>query len=134
MTGRPSKYDPAFCDRVEELGRQGASVLECALELGVCKQTLFNWQEEHPEFLDALTRARAHRQVWWERVHRKCAQSGEGNAASIQFGLKNIAPEDYADKVDLNHGGQADNPMRAVTRIELVGVRPDDDDAQDTDT
>lgn len=123
---RPTKYDPAFCERVIELSKDGASLLECAHEIGVVKQTLLNWAEEHDEFLDALTRAKAARQIWWERVHRSCALTGQGNAASIQFGLKNIAPEEWAEKFDLNHGGQADNPV--VHRIERKIVRPDNRD------
>lgn len=132
--GRPTKYDPAFGDQIIDLAKGGASLLECALELGVCKQTLFNWADEHKAFLDAITRAKAYRQIWWEKVHRSCAATGEGNSSAIQFGLKNIAPEDYADKVDLNHGGQANNPVKTVTRIELVGVRAKDDDATDQDS
>ncbi len=114
---RPSKYDPAYCEQVIELAQDGASLLECAVTIGVEKKTLYNWAEDHPEFLHALTRAKQLRLVWWERVHRKCAQSGEGNAASIQFGLKNIGPEDYADKVDLNHGGQKGNPVTTEVNV-----------------
>ena len=132
--GRPTKYKQAYCDEIIELAKGGASLLECALEIGVCKQTFFNWGDEQPEFLDAITRAKAYRQIWWERIHRKCSETGEGNASSIQFGLKNIAPHDYADKLDLNHGGQDGNPMKTINRIELVGVCAKDDDAPNQDT
>ncbi|CAB4137608.1 hypothetical protein UFOVP319_47 [uncultured Caudovirales phage] len=68
--GRPSKYDPAYCDRVIELGNQGASIDEMAFELGVHDDTLRNWAGEHPEFFDAFTRAQLASQVWWERKGR----------------------------------------------------------------
>jgi hypothetical protein len=116
--GRPSKYDPKYGEDIVALATDGASLLECALEIGVSKQTLFNWGEEHPEFLDALNRAKAKRQIWWERVHRSCASTGTGNAASIMFGLKNIAPDDYKDNIGLNHGGQKDNPIKVVVTPE----------------
>lgn len=69
--GRPTKYDPAFCDRVVELGMQGASKTEIAFELGVVKNTLENWAAEHPDFLRAMTRAKEAEQVWWEREGRQ---------------------------------------------------------------
>ncbi len=32
-------------------------------------------------------------------------------------------PKRYGDKIDLNHGGQGDNPLQTVTRIELVPMK-----------
>jgi hypothetical protein len=66
--GRPSEYDPAFCDRAAEYVAQcktirkedGALLVDLpkiegfAKFLGVSKQTLHNWSEAHPEFVDAL--------------------------------------------------------------------------------
>lgn len=124
MAGRPSKYAPELCDQLVEMAKEGASLLECALELGVCKQTLFNWAEQHPEFLDAIKRAKAYRQVWWERVHRKCAMLGDGNSSAIQFGLKNIAPDDYRDKVEQEITGAGGGPMETVSKVEWVVVKP----------
>lgn len=37
-----------------------------AAALDVAKQTIYNWEKEHDEFLDALTRARELAQAWWE--------------------------------------------------------------------
>lgn len=68
--GRPTKYDPAFCDRVIELGDTGASIAEMAYECGVCRNTLKAWMDEHEEFLTAITRATLASQVWWERAGR----------------------------------------------------------------
>jgi transposase-like protein len=123
--GRPTKYKKELCDEVVRISQTGASLLECALEMGVCKQTLFNWADEHSEFLDALTRAKAARQVWWERVHRGNAVSGEGNAALVMFGLKNIAPDDYKDKQQLEHEG-------AVSLTVLTGVPERDTDGSES--
>lgn len=114
---RPTKYLPEYADTLVELAKGGASLLECALEIGVCKQTLFNWADAHPEFMDAITRAKAYRQVWWERVHRSCAMTGEGNSSAIQFGLKNIAPEDYRDKVEQELTGPGGGPVSVIERL-----------------
>ena len=69
--GRPSSYDPAYCDRVIELGREGCSVVEMAADIGVSRPTLEeNWPAAHPEFLEAFTRAKLLSQAWWERTGR----------------------------------------------------------------
>jgi hypothetical protein len=67
--GRPSDYRVEYCDRVIELGMQGASVIAMATDIGVSRNTLeLNWPAAHPEFREALEMARQHSQVWWERA------------------------------------------------------------------
>ena len=82
-TGRPSKYNPSFCQKVIDLGNEGASIDEMAFECGVHDDTLRNWAEEYQEFFDAFTRAKAASLVWWERKGRagmeKPAQEFQGN-------------------------------------------------------
>jgi len=66
--GRPSKYDPAFCERVIQLGKLGKSIEQIACELDVGTKTIYNWRDEHPEFLRALDMAREFEQNWWETI------------------------------------------------------------------
>jgi len=66
--GRPSKYDHAFCERVIQLGKLGKSVEQIACELDVGTKTIYNWRDEHPEFLRALDMAREFEQNWWETI------------------------------------------------------------------
>ena len=66
--GRPIKYDPAFCERVIQLGKLGKSVEQIACELDVGTKTIYNWRDEHPEFLRALDMAREFEQNWWETI------------------------------------------------------------------
>lgn len=98
--GRPSKYQPVYCDEIIELSKEGASEDECAITIGVCPQTFENWKVAHPEFLDACTRASAARKVWWERTSRKVACDG-GSAAMVIFSLTNIAPHQYASRKEV---------------------------------
>jgi hypothetical protein len=59
--GRPTKYDPSFCEEVDEyLATTGKEQMHLpkvesfAIWLDVSKKTLYNWAEEHPEFLHSL--------------------------------------------------------------------------------
>ena len=59
--GRPSKYDPIniikVVDYLKTTGREQTklpTVEGFAIYLGVSKKTLYNWADEHKEFLHAL--------------------------------------------------------------------------------
>jgi len=55
--GRPTKYDPAMCDRVIEYGRQGLSRTAIACELGISSALIPEWEMAHPDFLRAMNEA-----------------------------------------------------------------------------
>ena len=64
--GRPSKYDASYCELVLELGAKGKSKAQIAAAIGVSRPTIDAWCEQHPEFLDAIKRARDLALAWWE--------------------------------------------------------------------
>ena len=64
--GRPTKYDPAFCEIAIELGRQGKSRESICANLGIGWTTLNVWMETYPEFRDALDDAKILEQDYWE--------------------------------------------------------------------
>lgn len=64
--GRPSDYDPSYCDDVVEWGKVGKSRAWIAAALGVGRKTVWNWEQRHPEFLHAMDIARDFAQMWWE--------------------------------------------------------------------
>ena len=64
--GRPTTYDPAYCEKVIELGREGKSPAQIAGTLDIPRTTLLSWADAHQEFSTALTRAKELEQMWWE--------------------------------------------------------------------
>lgn len=103
--GRPSAYDPAFCQVVEDALAQGFSLAVAAGDVGVTRQTLDNWTKEHPEFFDAVRIGRAKGARVWEQRLAKLADTNEGNATGVIFGLKNRLPEDWKDKTEQELSG-----------------------------
>jgi transposase len=95
--GRPSKYDPAFCERVLELGREGKSKTQIAAAIDVSRVTLGTWGEQHPDFLAALKRARELELAWWENVGQKHMLAPGFNATAFIFQMKNRFREEYRD-------------------------------------
>ena len=64
--GRPSLYDPAYCQEVIELGKLGKSVEQIASRLGFSLRTMYEWRDVHVEFSHALEEAKQHELAWWE--------------------------------------------------------------------
>jgi len=64
--GRPTKYDPSYCQIAIELGRQGKSRESIAANLNVSWNTLNLWADAHPEFMEALNNAKTLEQDYWE--------------------------------------------------------------------
>jgi hypothetical protein len=66
--GQPTKYRPEYCDLLIEHMRQGLSFESFAAIVGTHKQTLYNWCDARPEFLDAKKRATELCRLWWEKA------------------------------------------------------------------
>lgn len=100
--GRPSKYDPAFCERVIAMGAEGKGVAEWASAFGVAKQRIYDWKEAHPEFRDAITRAETECQSWWESAGRVGMVSDKFNSAVWQKNMNCRFRDDWRDQTDVN--------------------------------
>ena len=66
--GRPTIYKPEYCDLVVEMLAEGASLTEFRAAVGgISRETMSNWKQANPEFLDALQKAEAVGQAYWEK-------------------------------------------------------------------
>lgn len=113
VIGRPTKYDPRYCDEVIRCCTGGASLTSFAAEIGVARRTLHNWAEAHPEFADACEVAHALACRWYEERLRKVADGdgGPGAATAAIFGVKNFGGVDFQDRRQLEHVGHIDHRM-----------------------
>lgn len=129
--GRPSKYSPEFCDAVVRHMAEGASLSSFAAEIDVARSTLNEWMSAHPEFSDAVKRAKAKCAAWWERLGREGAMGGEVNPTLVIFGLKNMAADDWREKQEIDHRSPDGTMSPTPTRIEIVAPSIKVDDSQD---
>lgn len=110
--GRPTKYDPAkMVPVIMKLARVGASRVEIAAELGVVKQTLYNWEDEHPDFVEVMKEARDVSQAWWEKQGRKGIWSRDFNAPAYSLQIRNRFPDDWRDRKDHELSGPGGQPL-----------------------
>ena len=105
--GRPTKYDPAFCETVIKCGAEGMGKCEIAAELDIAFCTFEAWQEKHPEFSQSVDEALRRSQAWWEKNGRVATFGGHPgfNATSYVFNMKNGFKDDWRDKVEQEHSG-----------------------------
>lgn len=117
--GRPTKYQPEMCETVISLGKQGASRAEVCFELDISFQTLRNWEESNPEFLEATTRARELSNGWWAKQGRLGIWSREFNANAYRLQVMNRFPDDWRDRQEVKHSGSIATPQE-MSDEELV--------------
>lgn len=106
---RPTKYDPSFCETVVKCGEEGDTLAGMAEACDVHRETLNDWIVEHSEFSDAVKRGLQKAQAWWEKQGRIATFGGkEGfNATSFIFNMKNRFKDDWRDKHETEHSGNA---------------------------
>ena len=105
--GRPTKYDPKYCEEVLRMGAQGYSVVEMAAEIGVKRDTLeTNWPDKHPEFLEAFTQAMQLSQSWWEKQGRIALFADKFQNALWARSMAARFPKDWRESKNVDHSGQ----------------------------
>lgn len=108
--GRPSEFNPAYANEIIELMASGLSLTAAAAELGFVKQTVYNWANENPEFMDAINLGKGKRTAFLER-RLLTADSGPVVTSSI-FALKNAAPDEWREKQLHEITGQDGGPIK----------------------
>jgi len=115
-------YQPEFCQIAVETLSEGHSLTGLAGRLGVARSTVFKWRDDYPEFNEACIQGMAAATYWWEQRARESAAGGKGNPATIIFGLKNRAADDWRERIE--HTGADGGAIETVSRIEYTVVRP----------
>ena len=115
--GRTSKYDPAFCEAVVELGRQGKSQVQIACALDVDPKTLRDWRDAHEEFSLALTRAKAEEQNWWENAGQAGLSADKFNSAVWAKSMSSRFRDEYTERRELS------GPDGGAIKTEDVGAK-----------
>lgn len=124
--GRPTDYDPAYCEVADTFLADGYSLAALAGHIGVARSTIYKWVDEHSEFSDAVKTGQAKAALWWEKVNRNFAMTGEGNATAIVFGLKNRASDEWRDMKQTELTGANGGPINVkAEKAEWTIVDPE---------
>lgn len=99
--GRPSSYDPAYCEQVIDYGRRGKSIVWMAATIGVGRTTLErDWPAAHEEFSQALDQARLLSQLWWEDAGQTGMEKHGFNAPIWSRSMAARFPDDWRERTE----------------------------------
>ena len=114
--GRPSKYDPSYCDKVIEWGKQGYSREMIAGELDVSWNTLLSWCDAHSDFLEALDTAKMHEMIYFEKIGiQHMVEAPQGNRLNAAIWSRSLAarfPQKYRENNKVEVVGKNDGAVQ----------------------
>jgi transposase len=125
--GRPSLYDPKYCEEVIALGKIGKSTEAIGAILGVGTKTLYNWRDQNPEFLHALELAKEFELQWWEDIGQThMVENKESDKLNASIWSRSMAarfPKKYRESVKQEITGVDGAPL--LSGIQVTFVKPE---------
>lgn len=146
--GRPTEYEPEFCDIASKACARGATIAEIAEILKVHRSTIYRWMAEHQEFCDAIRIAQS---IADERVGFSLYERAVGyshNAVKIfvpkglgapvivpyvehvppdvnaaKFWLTNRKPDEWKERSSKEISGPGGGPVEFVDTSEIDQAR-----------
>ena len=128
--GRPTKYDPAYCDKVIELGKLGKSFEQMCALLNIGYTTMRRWRDEHEDFRLSLEDAHALSQTWWEDMGQSyLVEHKDGEKINTGLWSRSMAarfPKNYSDRVKQEISGP--DGVQLKTGFTLIFEEPNGTD------
>jgi transposase len=125
--GRPSLYDPKYCEEVIALGKIGKSTEAIGAILGVGTKTLYNWRDQNPEFLHALELAKEFELQWWEDIGQThMVENKESDKLNASIWSRSMAarfPKKYRESVKQEVTGADGAPL--LSGIQVTFIKPE---------
>lgn len=87
--GPPIKYDPAMCEKIIELMKDGLCITEVAYELNIARSTIYVWMETYPELSDAIKIGKEFEEGNWRKHGRTNLYNKEFNSTLWYMNMKN---------------------------------------------
>lgn len=126
--GRPSLYDPKYCEEVIALGRIGKSIEQIAANLNVSLRVLYDWRDKHQEFLHALEDCKTFEQAWWEeQASAYMVENKESDRLNATLWSRSMAarfPKKYRESTKTEITGADGAPL--LSGIQVSFVKPND--------
>lgn len=121
--GRPTKYDPKFCELVIKAGMEGKSSSYICSMLAIGRTTFDRFMAAHEEFRDAYQLSQEYSCEWWESQARRNIKdpAKSFNANLYAFHMRNRFKHHYSESmgsiVSLNTNSatpQAENANKEI--------------------
>jgi hypothetical protein len=96
--GRPTIMDENTVNKLEDAFSNGATDLQACFYAGISKQTLYNYQDKFPEFVDRKEALKNHLQLVAKNVLAKSIKGG--NELDAKWLLERKEKNTYSTKVE----------------------------------
>lgn len=124
--GRPSIYHESYCQIVIDAMSTGGSIAAAAVAIGVPRERLFRWAEEHEEFRHALQTGTDLAQKYWEQlamdmgngIASKCKVKSKGNPSMVTF-MMSRRFKDYYKRIETETKSEVKHEIK-VFETQLV--------------
>lgn len=124
-SGRPTKYDPSYCQAVIDDAAKGFSLSAFCGGIMVARDTLTGWRQTHPEFDEACKVAKLVRARFLETGIMDMSVPAPAMNAR-KFALVNCAEEDWREpKQILEHTGADGGPIQSQATIKVTEAPPE---------
>jgi hypothetical protein len=116
--GRPTDYKPEYCELLIEHMSKGLSFEAFGGIVRKSKQTLYDWLQANPEFLDAKMTGTELSRLFWEKLGTdhvlnisESSRSADGSTSSMSkslnasiwiFNMKNRFKDEWREKQELD--------------------------------
>lgn len=133
VTGRPTKYDPKFCETVIEYMAKGYSKQAVAGVIEISVDTLYEWAKKHKDFSDAISIGEAKARLWFDNVlanhltHNKNGQQINGQVYALN--MKNRFG--FSDKKEIDLGGDKDKALEIKLNYNYDNDNPQKKEEED---
>lgn len=129
---RPTKYNSDYCDLVIKLMKKGHSKLFVAGELGISRDTLYEWCRRYPEFSDTIKVGEMKSYAYWEDLGmRGMMGKVKGFKPSLwiftmkaRFGWRDNSPiktsRDELDKIERELAEKGKSNVKPTTMAEII--------------
>lgn len=108
--GRPTKYTEEVVARVVQAVEMGATRRLAALYGGIGLTTLYEWQNEYPEFADRIKDAEARAAIRWLA---KIEAASEVSWQAAAWKLERLYPDEFGRRIiQAQHSGPEGGPIQ----------------------
>lgn len=114
--GRPTIMDQNTVNKLEEAFALGCSDLEACLYADISKQTLYNYQDKHPEFVDRKAKLKETPVLL---ARQEVVKGMKGNPELAMKYLERKRRKEFGTRVDITSD---DKPMIPATVVDLGNV------------
>jgi len=126
--GRPTLYDPSYCEKVRELGALGKSYEQISSNLGVSLRVMYDWRDKYENFLHALEDAKVLEQTWWEeQAQAYMLEHKDGAKLNASIWSRSMAarfPKKYRESVKQEITGENGTPL--IPSIQVTFIKADE--------